>query len=153
VIFDHDDAQVRTGSGRARCRTSPYNGHTLAEASGQAAILSEVRPEGAVVDRSYQGVTIDAVKIFHPRLWRGIAPGLRAMIKQRSAIEPTIGHMKADGKLDRNWLRGALGNAMQAVLWGENHTLRMILRKLTFFCPRPHRLAQPDRRRPANSMS
>ena len=24
-------------------------------------------------------------------------------------IEPTIGHMKTDGKLDRNWLKGALG--------------------------------------------
>ena len=39
------------------------------------------------------------------------------MIKRRRAIEPTIGHMKADGKHGRNWLTGALGDAIHAVLW------------------------------------
>lgn len=56
------------------------------------------------------------------------------MIRRRSAIEPTIGHRKADGKLDRNWLKGALGDAMLAVLCGARHNLRMILRKLRLFC-------------------
>ncbi|KVR00633.1 IS5/IS1182 family transposase [Burkholderia ubonensis] len=62
------------------------------------------------------------------------ARGLRAMIRRRSAIEPAIGHMKADGKLDRNWLKGALGDAIHAVLCGAGHNLRMILRKLRLFC-------------------
>ncbi len=52
------------------------------------------------------------------------------MIKRRSAIEPMIGHMKADGKLGRNWLKGALGDAMHAALCAAGHNLRMILRKL-----------------------
>lgn len=30
------------------------------------------------------------------------------MIRRRSAIEPAIGHMKTDGKLDRHWFKGAL---------------------------------------------
>lgn len=55
------------------------------------------------------------------------------MIRRRSAIEPAIGHMKADGKLDRNWLKGALGDAIHAVLCGAGHNLRMILRKLRLF--------------------
>jgi IS5 family transposase len=38
------------------------------------------------------------------------------MIKRRSAIEPTIGHVKMDGRLGRNPLRGALGYALHAVL-------------------------------------
>ncbi|SIT48041.1 hypothetical protein BN2475_910016 [Paraburkholderia ribeironis] len=42
--------------------------------------------------------------------------------------------MKTDGKLDRNWLKGALGDAMHAVLCGAGHNLRMILRKLRLFC-------------------
>ena len=41
--------------------------------------------------------------------------------------------MKADGKLGRNWLKGALGDAMHAVLCGAGHNLRMILRKLRLF--------------------
>ncbi len=36
------------------------------------------------------------------------------MIRRRSAIEPAIGHMKADGKLDRNWLKGVLGDAIHS---------------------------------------
>ena len=76
---------------------NPYDGHTLAEALEQAAILSDVTPEVAVVDRGYKGVAIHGVKIYHPGLRRGITRGLRAMIRRRSAIEPAIGHMKAAG--------------------------------------------------------
>jgi IS5 family transposase len=41
---------------------------------------------------------------------RGVTRTMKAMIKRRSAIEPTIGHMKRDGRLDRNALKGALGD-------------------------------------------
>lgn len=125
----------------------PYDGHTLAEALEQAAILSDVQPEIAVVDRGYKGVAGDGVKVYHPGLRRGVTRGLRAMIRRRSAIEPAIGHMKADGKLDRNWLKGSLGDAIHAVLCGAGHNLRMILRKLRLFLrPDSRRLAQlPNR--------
>jgi IS5 family transposase len=113
---------------------NPYDGHTLAEALEQAAILCDATPEVAIVDRGYKGVAVDGVKIYHPGLRRGITRGLRAMIRRRSAIEPAIGHMKTDGKLDRNWLKGALGDAMHAVLCGAGHNLRMILRKLRLLC-------------------
>lgn len=116
--------------GKAR---RPYIGHMLAEALEQAAILSDVQPEIAVVDRGYKGVAIEGVKVYHPGLRRGITRSLRAMIRRRSAIEPAIGHMKADGKLDRNWLKGALDDAIHAVLCGAGHNLRMILRKLRIF--------------------
>jgi IS5 family transposase len=113
---------------------NPYDGHTLAEALEQAAILSDTTPEVAIVDRGYKGVVVDGVKIYHPGLRRGITRGLRAMIRRRSAIGPVIGHMKTDGKLHRNWLKGALGDAMRAVLCGAGHNLRMILRKLRLLC-------------------
>jgi IS5 family transposase len=54
------------------------------------------------------------------------------MIKRRSAIEPTIGRMKADGKLGRNWLKGAAGDAMHAVLCGAGHNVRLILNRLKY---------------------
>lgn len=113
---------------------NPYDGHTLAEALEQAAILSGTKSEVAIVDRGYKGVAVDGVKIYHPGLRRGITRGLRAMIRRRSAIELAIGHMKTDGRLDRNWLKGALGDAMHAVLCGAGHNLRMILRKLRLLC-------------------
>ncbi len=45
---------------------NPYDGHTLAEALEQAAILSDAKPEVAIVDRGYKGVTVDGVNIYHP---------------------------------------------------------------------------------------
>ena len=41
-----------------------------------------------------------------------------------------IGHMKADGLLARNWLKGATGDALHAILCGAGHNLRMILTHL-----------------------
>ena len=41
-----------------------------------------------------------------------------------------IGHMKADGLLGKNWLKGAGGDALHALLCGAGHNLRMILRHL-----------------------
>ena len=41
-----------------------------------------------------------------------------------------IGHMKLDGKLARNHLKGALGDAIHALLCGAGHILRLILRHL-----------------------
>ena len=112
---------------------NPYDGHTLYEALEQAEILSDVKPEMAFVDRGYRGVEIDGVQVWKSGQKRGVTRGLKAMIKRRSAIEPTIGHMKADGKLGRNWLKGALGDAMHAVLCGAGHNLRLIMRKLRLF--------------------
>lgn len=113
---------------------NPYDGHTLYEALEQAEILSDIKPQMAFVDRGYRGVEIDGVQIWKSGQKRGVTRGLKAMIKRRSAIEPTIGHMKSDGKLGRNWLKGALGDAMHAVLCGAGHNLRMIMRKLRLFC-------------------
>ena len=113
---------------------NPYDGHTLHEALEQAEIVSNVKPEMVFVYRGYKGAEIDGVQIWRSGQRRGVTRGLKAMIKRRSAIEPTIGHMKSDGRLARNWLKGALGDAMHAVLCGAGHNLRIILRKLRLFC-------------------
>jgi IS5 family transposase len=113
---------------------NPYDGHTLAEALEQTTRLSGVKPEVAVVDLGYKGAFVEGVKTYHSRLRKGITRTLRSIIRRRSAIEPAIGHMKAKGKLDRNWLKGTLGDAIHAVMCGAGHNLRMILRRLRLFC-------------------
>jgi IS5 family transposase len=113
---------------------NPYDGHTLHEALEQATILSDVKPEMVFVDRGYRGVEVDQVQIWRSGQIRGVTRGLKAMIRRRSAIEPTIGHMKSDGKLARNWLKGALGDALNAVLCGAGHNLRLIINKLRGAC-------------------
>jgi hypothetical protein len=36
-------------------------------------------------------------------------------VKLRQAVEPAIGHLKSDHRLQRCWLQGALGDALHAV--------------------------------------
>ena len=83
------------------------------------------------MDLGYRGATLPAgVKLYHRKLKRGISARLKRDIRRRSAIEPAIGHMKNDGRLRRNWLKGTEGDAFHALLCGCGHNLRMILRKL-----------------------
>ena len=117
---------------------NPYDGHTLAETLEQVGILTgtDKPPATAIVDKGYRGVEIEGVRILRSGQKRGITKALKAMIKRRSAIEPTIGHMKMDGRLGRNPLKGALGDALHAVLCGAGHNLRLILAALRLLCAR-----------------
>ncbi|GGC74281.1 hypothetical protein GCM10011504_59260 [Siccirubricoccus deserti] len=57
---------------------------------------------------------------------RGITPTIRRERRRRSAIEPVIGHLKSDGHLGRNFLRGTEGDAINLVLAAAGHNLRLL---------------------------
>jgi len=109
---------------------NPWDGHTLAETIEQVSILTDRKPKTVIVDKGYQGITLEGIRVLRSGQRRGVNRKLKAMIKRRSAIEPTIGHMKADGRLNRNPLKGTLGDALHAVLCGAGHNIRLILKKL-----------------------
>ena len=44
---------------------------------------------------------------------------------------PVIGHMKADGRLGRNFLAGVRGDAINAILCGAGYNLHLILNYLS----------------------
>ena len=109
---------------------SPYDGHTLHSQLEQVEILTGVKPTLALADRGYRGVQPPEGTrplISHTR---DLPPSLKKLLKRRQAIEPTIGHMKTDGLLARNWLKGSDGDAIHAVLCGAGHNLRLILAHL-----------------------
>ena len=112
---------------------NPWDGHTLDETIEQVSILTNNKPKTVVVDKGYQGVKVEGVEILRSGQ-RRVTRAMKAMIKRRSAIEPAIGHMKMDGKLSRNPLKGALGDALHAVMCGAGHNMRMLLRKLRLLC-------------------
>ncbi len=58
---------------------------------------------------------------------------LRRSLKRRQAIEPVIGHLKSDGLLGRNYLKGTVGDQMNVMLSCAGHNLRLILRQLRIF--------------------
>ena len=117
---------------------NPYDGHTLSETLEQVGILTgtDRPPATAIVDKDYKGVKLEGVRILMSGQKRGITRTLKALIKRRSAIEPAIGHMKMDGRLARNPLKGALGDALHAVMCGAGHNLRLILAALRLYCAR-----------------
>ena len=124
VVVTHREAFVL---GARSYPGNPYDGHTLYESLEQAEILSTVRAKQAYVDEGYRGVEVRGVKIYRHGQRRGITRTLKAAIKRRNAIEPVIGHMKNDGWLRRNYLLGAEGDAINAVLCGAGHNIRLLL--------------------------
>ena len=109
---------------------NPYDGHTLREALEQVEILTDHRPELAVVDRGYRGHGETKTRVLISGTRRGLTPKLIADLRRRSAIEPEIGHMKTDGRLGRCPLKGATGDAIFAVLCACGHNIRKILAHL-----------------------
>ena len=109
---------------------NPYDGHTLAEALEQVAILTDHPPKRVAVDRGYKGHGVTAAQVLISGSRRGLTPALTRLLRRRSSIEPEIGHMKTDGRLSRCFLKGTLGDAVFAVLCGCGHNIRKILAHL-----------------------
>jgi IS5 family transposase len=110
---------------------NPYDGQTLAPALAQIERLTGVTPGRCYVDRGYRGHGVSGeTEVFLAGRRRGITPTIRRELRRRSAIEAMIGHMKLDGRLARNHLKGTPGDAIHALLCGAGHNLRLILRHL-----------------------
>ena len=109
---------------------NPYDGHTLRPALEQVEILTDQRPELAVVDRGYRGHGEEKTRVLISGTRRGLTPKLITDLRRRSAIEAEIGHMKTDGRLSRCPLKGATGDALFAVLCACGHNIRKILAHL-----------------------
>ncbi len=112
---------------------SPYDGHTLSRALEQVERLTGHRPQRCYVDLGYRGHNVTDVDVFKARQKRGVTGSIRRELKRRNAIEPIIGHMKNDGLLHRNHLKGTDGDAINVILCGAGQNLRLILNYLRIF--------------------
>ena len=114
---------------------NPFDGHTLQECMDQAQRVSGIAPKEAYADRGYRGhgCNTDSFKVWLTGAVRGVTKAIQKKIKRRSAVEPVIGHMKSDGRLARNFLKGVEGDAVNALLCAAGHNLRKILKKLRLF--------------------
>jgi transposase, IS5 family len=117
---------------------NPYDGHTLKACIEQAERVSGVKPKEAYTDRGYRGhgCNTGTLKVWIAGAKRGVTPAIDRKLKRRNAVEPVIGHMKSDGRLARNFLKGVQGDAMNALLCGAGHNMRKILKKLRLLCAR-----------------
>ena len=104
---------------------NPFDGHTLKAQIDQIERITGQRPEQAFVDQGYRGAKN------HPEDLKTHICGkktkdmsLRNAMKRRSSIEPIIGHVKSDNRMDRNYLKGQSGDRINAMLAGSGRNLR-----------------------------
>lgn len=114
---------------------NPYDGHALNAILGQATNLTRdvgVALKQIVVDLGFRGVDADnpGKQIIHRGKYKSLSPQQKGWLRRRQAIEPAIGHLKSDHRMDRCWLQGALGDALHAISCAAGYNLRWLLRAI-----------------------
>jgi transposase, IS5 family len=59
---------------------------------------------------------------------RRVTGSIRREMKRRAAVEPVIGHLKAEHRMDRNYLKGRDGDRANAVLAAAGYNFALLLR-------------------------
>ena len=116
---------------------NPYDGHTLSGAIEQVNRLSPLRPDFVFVDRGYRGHDYDGdIAVHVDKVRRGrTKKSLWKWMKRRAAVEPSIGHLKSEHRMDRNRLKGQIGDQLNAILSAAGMNFRKLLRWLEeLFC-------------------
>lgn len=107
---------------------NPYDGHTLRDVIEDTQKLTGCRIERAYVDKGYRGHDAPNPRtVFISGQKRGVVGIIKRELRRRSAIEPVIGHMKAEGHLGRSYLKGQAGDAANAILTAAGYNFRRIL--------------------------
>ena len=107
---------------------NPYDGHTLRDVIDQTQKLTGREIERAYVDKGYRGHdTENPRRVFISGQKRGVFGVIKRELRRRSAIEPVIGHLKAEGHLGRCYLKGRTGDAANAILSAVGYNFRRIL--------------------------
>jgi len=52
---------------------------------------------------------------------------IKREMRRRAAVEPVIGHLKQDHRMDRNYRAGSKGDAINAVLAAAGYTFRRLI--------------------------
>ena len=108
---------------------NPYDGHTLKGAIEQVKRLTGWTPKEAFCDMGYQGHDAGETTKVHlvGRRKKKLSRSLRKWFKRRAAIEPVIGHLKEDNRMNRNHYKGLAGDAINVILSATGFNLRKLL--------------------------
>ena len=112
---------------------NPYDGHTLATVIPDMEALVGNTLQRIFVDKGYRGhnAPLDhKFRVFIAGQRRRMTPKIKREMRRRSAVEPLIGHMKAEHRMGRNYLWYRQGDAINAVLAAAGYNFSLLLRWL-----------------------
>ena len=96
---------------------NPFDGHTLRTAVAGVEDTTGVEVRRIHVDKGYRGHDYpNKFRVWNSGQVRRTTRALRREMKRRAAVEPVIGHVKAEHRMDRNYLKGRQGDRINAVL-------------------------------------
>ena len=95
--------------------------------------LRKCLPRQVIVDLGYRGVDADnpGVQTIYRGKYKSLTGEETRLLKQRQAIEPVIGHTKADHRMDRCWLNGAARDALPALCCAAGYNIGWRVRAIT----------------------
>jgi IS5 family transposase len=109
---------------------NPYDGHTLETVVPQIETQIGASLARIVADRGYRGHNAPPdhkMKVYISGQKRGVTDAIKRDLRRRSAVEPVIGHAKGEHRMGRNFLKGAHGDAANAVLAAAGYNFRRLL--------------------------
>ena len=112
---------------------NPYDGHTLATVIPDMEALVGNTIQRAFVDKGYRGHNAPPdyrFRVFIAGQRRRVTPKIKREMRRRSAVEPVIGHLKAEHRMGRNYLWYRQGDAINAVLAAAGYNFSLLLRWL-----------------------
>jgi len=113
---------------------NPYDGHTLNDMVKFVDRMTGISVKEAYCDKGFRGHNHSGDTIVHIAGGKSKVPrSLRKWLRRRCAIEPIIGHLKSDNRMDRNYLKGAIGDTINALLCGCGANIRKLI--AAFFLP------------------
>jgi transposase, IS5 family len=111
------DQQTGVIKGAINFTQTMHDSKTLPEVLEQYERLNDQQPKEVYVDRGYRGIkSYKETSILIPIPDKKISKTQRKRHSRRSAIEPTIGHLKQDYRLCRNFLKGIAGDNINVIL-------------------------------------
>lgn len=114
---------------------NPYDGDTLKTVIPEIEAITGGALARIIADAGYRGHNAPPThtfKIYTSGQKRRMTPSIKRVMKRRAAVEPVIGHVKNEHRMDRNYLAGRHGDAINAVLAAVGYNLSLLLRWFRF---------------------